>query len=367
VIGKQTDRGPDFGVRQDPNSNALPLSRAAADFQLALSAAGRARKTISWYEDILRSFLAFANDLLGREPVLGEFTLELARAYAVSLDQGAAPGQRRRLQQRPLSRETVRGHMKTLRVFSRWLQREGYLRRHVLLDLAIPRPEHRLFPIFNDSQLAALLKCTTGTGKRARRWSAMLWLLLDTGLRLAEFSGLTLERLDLQRGEARVLGKGKRERLVPIGASALLALRRYLEVRGGPPRGAVFLDDDGRPLSRNAVYRAVRRLSARAGIEGVRCSPHTLRHTFATRFLTLGGDLLSLQRLLGHSPRSLDVTQRYVSLLDADIRAAHRRFSPGDHLAATYAPDLSRTITGERTKATRSPAGPRARHGHAVV
>ncbi len=285
----------------------------------------------------------------------------------MSLNQGAIYGQRRRFQQRPLSRETIRGHLKTLKVFSRWLQRERYLRRNVLQDLAIPQSEHRLFPVFNDHQLAALLKSASGTSNRARRWSAMLWLLLDTGMRLAEFTGLTLERLDLERGEARVLGKGRRERLVPIGSSALFALHRYLEVRGGPQRGALFLDDDGRPLSRNAVYRAVRRLSAKAGIEGVRCSPHTLRHTFATRFLTLGGDLLSLQRLLGHSPRSLDVTQRYISLLDADIRTAHRRFSPGDHLAATYAADLVRAVSGDRMKATRRRVGRPARRGRAAA
>ncbi len=367
MISGRARRGPDFGPLRDSRATTLPLSQAAANFQLALAAAGRARKTISWYEDIVEAFIAFTRKRLGREPLLSDLTLELVRAYSVGLSQPAAHGQRRRLQQRPLSRETVRGHLKTLKVFSRWLQREGYLRRHVLLDLAIPPSEDRLFPIFSDAQLAALLKCASGTSKRARRRSAMLWLLLDTGLRLAEFTGLTLERLDLERGEARVLGKGRRERLVPIGSSALLAVRRYLEVRGGPPRGALFLDDDGRPLSRNAVYRAVRRLSAKAGIEGVRCSPHTLRHTFATRFLTLGGDLLSLQRLLGHSPRSLDVTQRYVSLLDADIRAAHRRFSPGDHLAATYASDLARAVSGDRMKATRPRGGPRVRRGHAAA
>lgn len=332
---------------------AVELPRAAEDFLLALRAAGRARKTITWYDDILRAFLAFSQQRIGREPLVGDLTLDLARAYSVALTQGEVRG-RRRLHQRPASRETIRGHLKTLKGFSRWLQRERYIRRHVLQDLVIPRSEYRLFPVFNDHQLAALLKVAAGTSKRARRWSAMLWLLLDTGLRLAELTGLTLERLDLERGEARVVGKGNRERLVPIGSSALFALRRYVEVRGGPARGALFLDDDGRPLSRNAVYRAVRRLSTKAGVEGVRCSPHTLRHTFATRFLTLGGDLLSLQRLLGHSPRSLDVTQRYISLLDADIRAAHRRFSPGDHLAAMYASDLARAVRGNRMKVNQS-------------
>ena len=131
---------------------------------------------------------------------------------------------------------------------------------------------------------------------------------------------------------------------MPIGSAALYALRRYLEARGGPDRGPVLVATGGRPMSNRAVYRAIRDLGRRAEISGVRCSPHTFRHTFATRYLTLGGDVLTLQRILGRSPRSLDVTCRYVTLVDADLRAAHRQFprattwpasphesSPSDH------------------------------------
>lgn len=99
--------------------------------------------------------------------------------------------------------------------------------------------------------------------------------------------------------------------------------------RQGAPRSDRF----GRALRAFAAISSAgagpARLGARAGISGVRCSPHTFRHTFATRYLLLGGDLLTLARLLGHSPHSLELTQRYVTLLDADLRAAHKRFSPG--------------------------------------
>lgn len=313
-------------VAVDPE---MPLARAAVDFRFALGAAGRSPKTVSWYADILAGFIAFASDALGRAPHLTDLNLELARRYATALVDGGA-GRRRR---RPASVATRRGYLKALKSFSAWLRAERYLRRDPLAGLLVPRAEERLFPVFSDEQLRALLTAAAGDSLRARRWTAALWLLLDGGLRASELTGLTLDRLDLERGEAKVIGKGGRERLVPLGDAAIHAVRRYLAVRGGPPRGALLLDRAGRPLSRMGLYRGVRALGRRADLRGVRCSPHTFRHTFATRFLTLGGDVLTLQRLLGHSPRSLAVTQRYVALLDEDLRAAHRRASPGDALA----------------------------------
>jgi site-specific recombinase XerD len=346
------------GVRRAAAAD-LSLARIASDFRFSLAAGGRRATTVSWYADILDAFLGFATGELGHGPSLADLTVDLARRYAVSLSEPARSGGRSRRRGKPLSRATVRGHIKALKVFAGWLRREGYLSRDALAALEVPRDDRRLFPVFSDSQLDALFRMAEGDSLRARRWTAVLWLLLDTGLRLSELTGLALERVDLELGTARVVGKGGKERLVPIGSAALFALRRYLDRRGGPARGAVFLDDDGRPLSPTAVYKGIRNLGARAGISGVRCSPHTFRHTFATRYLLLGGDLLTLARLLGHSPHSLEVTQRYVTLLDADLRAAHRRFSPGDDLARLggVRPARPPRLMRGRRPARRSPAG----------
>ncbi len=345
----------------------LSLTQVATDFRFALAAGGRRETTVGWYADILDAFVQFATGELGRGPRLADLTIDLGRRYAVSLSEPAKSGGRSRRRGQPLSRATVRGHLKALKVFAGWLRREGYLSRDPLAALEVPRDDRRLFPVFSDGQLDALLRVAEGDSLRAHRWTAVLWVLLDTGLRLSELTGLTLERVDLEVGSARVVGKGGKERLVPIGSAALFALRRYLDRRGGPARGAVFLDDDGRPLSPTAVYKGIRSLGARAGISGVRCSPHTFRHTFATRYLLLGGDLLTLARLLGHSPHSLEVTQRYVTLLDADLRAAHRRFSPGDDLARLggVRPARPPRLMPERRPARRSPAGRPARPARA--
>ena len=332
----------------------MPLARAAVDFRFALSAAGRSPKTVSWYADILAGFIDYAASQLGRAPRLPDLSLELGRRYATALGSASAT------RDRPLSVATRRGYLKALKAFSAWLRRERYLRRDPLAPLTVPRAEERLFPVFTDEQLHALLATAAGDSLRARRWSAVLWLLLDGGLRASELTGLTLERLDLERAEARVLGKGGRERLVPLGDVTVSAVRRYLALRGGAPRGPLLLDRAGRPLTRTALYRGVRSLGRRAGVSGVRCSPHTFRHSFATRFLTLGGDVLTLQRLLGHSPSSLAVTQRYVTLLDDDLRAAHRRASPGDSLARRFG-----AVSRARMPPRRRPVGRAARRRRA--
>jgi site-specific recombinase XerD len=347
-------------ARQTLSQLERPLATAAVDFRFALSAAGRSPKTVAWYADILAGFRAFALAELGHEPLVGDLSLDLARRYSARLGGG---GPRANGSGRAVSSATRHGYLVALKAFAGWLRRERYLARDPLAGLVVPRAEERLFPVFSDQQLGALLAETGGDSLRDRRWAAVVWLLLDGGLRLSELTSLTAERLDLERGEARVLGKGGRERLVPIGAAAVSPLRRYLTQRGEPMGDEpVFLDQAGRPLTRTAVYRGVRNLGRRAGISGVRCSPHTFRHSFATRFLTLGGDVLTLQRLLGHSPRSLAVTQRYVTLLDEDLRVAHRRASPGDHLARRLG-----AVRAARSSGWRRPAGRVARQRRAGV
>jgi integrase/recombinase XerD len=128
------------------------------------------------------------------------------------------------------------------------------------------------------------------------------------------------------------MGKGARERIVPVGNAARQALLRYLRHnQRGDLRDPVFRSRGGGPLGWRGVQQVFNRLKARAGIPG-RCSPHTLRNTFARSYLVNGGDAFSLQRILGHT--TLDMVKRYVALADADLVGRHRAASPADHLMA---------------------------------
>ncbi len=158
--------------------------------------------------------------------------------------------------------------------------------------------------------------------------------MLDTGLRVSEAASVMIGDLELEAGRCRVMGKGSKERIVPIGRRARKAIRRYLVASGrlGQLDVALFGRRGGGPLSVIGLQHLIQRIVAQSSLS-VPCSPHILRHAFARTFLANGGDVFSLQRILGHSPASLEVTRRYVHLLDDDLREAHRRASPVDHLA----------------------------------
>ncbi len=158
----------------------------------------------------------------------------------------------------------------------------------------------------------------------ALRDRALVLLLADTGLRIGEVAALRVEDVDLVAGRIWVRrGKGGKSRVVFASAPVLEALQAYWASRSARPEDPAFTDLEGQGLSADALKRLIRRLGQRAG---VRIHAHALRHFFATQYLRNGGDPLTLKRLLGHS--SLAMVERYVQLVDEDLREAHRRASP---------------------------------------
>jgi integrase/recombinase XerD len=162
----------------------------------------------------------------------------------------------------------------------------------------------------------------------------MIMLLYDTGIRLSELISLDFRKIDFNQSCLVVNGKGNRERTVPFGREARRTLWRYMtSFRPEPDSPQViqmFLTNKGLPLKPRAVQSMLSRLGKRAGISEVRCSPHTLRHTFAKQYLMCGGDVFSLQRILGHS--SLEVVKIYINLLSSEICRQHSKFSPLDNM-----------------------------------
>ncbi|MFC1929012.1 tyrosine-type recombinase/integrase [Chloroflexota bacterium] len=162
----------------------------------------------------------------------------------------------------------------------------------------------------------------------------IIFTLLDSGLMVTELATLQLDDLRLEEGILKVMGKGNRERLILIEKQVRRYLHRYLSYcrpePASPRFGHVFLNADGRPLSRNRIRCRMAAYGRKASLRGVRVSPHTLRHTAAVTFLRNGGDVFSLQRLLGHS--SLEMTRHYCELADVDLKRAHATASPVDNL-----------------------------------
>lgn len=233
------------------------------------------------------------------------------------------------LRGKKLSPITVQDYMRKVRSFFFWAEREGYLDgpNPVVRIPKIKVPKY-IIPALSPQQLQTLLdSCAVDTPLGFRDYT-MLLTFMDSGIRVSELCGLTLDAV--HDNHLVVFGKGDKEREVAFGSTVARALFKYLHQfrkPAAPEEQHVFLSFTGKPLTRKDVWQILHDLSERAGIKGVRTSPHTLRHSFATQWLEHGGDLASVSRLLGHT--DIQTTQVYMkSFQSKEARQQHTRFSP---------------------------------------
>jgi len=215
-----------------------------------------------------------------------------------------------------------------LRALLRYLEAEEWIAANPMERVEKVRTTRKLIETFTQEQVEALLaQCSRSfNGARLR---AIILTLVDCGLRASELCGLTLDGVSWDEGTLKVMGKGSKERVVPFGEATRQSLLAYVSRRGNlRGQGALFVTSLGDALNRHELHRVLSEAGKRAGLTGVRCSPHTFRHTCAVSYLRNGGDAFTLQKLLGHS--DLAMTRRYCELSSADVVAKHRQFSPGD-------------------------------------
>ena len=225
---------------------------------------------------------------------------------------------------------TIHRKSACLRSFYRHLRRDGLLEADPTATLSAPRRARKLPQVLSRGEIEKLLDQPRGTDPSALRDRALLELMYACGLRASEAIGLELIDVDVEEGVLRARGKGSKERIVPIGQAALKALRHYLE-RGRPalvkgaPEANVFVNFRGGKLTRQGLYKIVRRHALSAGLAD-RMSPHTLRHTFATHLLAGGCDLRSVQEMLGHA--DVSTTQLYTHLSSERLKDVYFRAHP---------------------------------------
>src|SRR5437762_7285161 len=243
------------------------------------------------------------------------------------------------LYERGVSRATVARKLASLRSLFRHLARRGLVTANPAAMVATPKLEKRLPHALSEAEVESLLDNVFGTGPRDLRDRAILELLYASGVRVAELVGADLGDLDLsgatKDGMLRVLGKGRKERLVPIGSKSVLAVGSYLRARPklvpedragrAEARDALFLNARGGRLTDRSVRRILNERLRRAALLK-RVSPHTLRHSFATHMLNAGADLRSIQELLGHA--SLSTTQKYTAVSTRRLLEVYRRSHP---------------------------------------
>ncbi len=280
-----------------------------------------------WMERGLSSntLAAYRADLVALGRWLALHNIELTKTQradllafiAARVDAGARP------------RSTAR-QLSSFRRFFRYLMREGVVRDDPTAQIAMPRIGRSLPKSLTEPEVEALLSAPVVTDPLGSRDRAMLEVLYATGLRVSELVSLRVAQVNMNQGVVRVLGKGNRERLIPLGEEAVRWLKSFLD----GPRGEILLDRStdslfptrrGERMTRQAFWHIIKRYARKAGVDR-ELSPHTLRHAFATHLLNHGADLRVVQMLLGHS--DLSTTQIYTHVARERLKEVHSQHHP---------------------------------------
>ncbi len=278
----------------------LDLGKLILHFEQSNKAEGKSPKTVVWYGEMLGGFTRFIMST-GEAAVLANFNATKVREFIIH-EQGRA-----------LSPFTIQAKVRALKVLSSWLYSEGYTSDNLLSNIKLPKAPSKMIHPLAEEEIDRLLGSQNALTAIGSRNTAILVTLLDCGLRSSELCNILFEDAHIEEGYLKVLGKGNKERVVPIGSLAQKVLWRYVfHFRPSPPgeiNEYLFLTLDGRHMGPNSIKLLLKRWGKRAGVP--RLHAHLCRHTYATSFLNQRcGDVFRLQQILGHS--TLEMVRRYV-------------------------------------------------------
>ena len=310
-------------------SGKISLSGWLEYFLLACKTEGKTPQTLQGYKERVGNFVIFNGEMAP-----ADVTSWHLRAYLATL------------QDRKLAPSTISGTYRAIHRFFVFLMAEGAIQQHPMNGMRPPRVPRKLHKGLTADEIKRVMMVATTPAKKdwyphlspdsARgnfleiRNKAIFLTFLDTGLRLAELAGIQREHVDLERGSIIVHGKGGKERRVCVGKMTRLALMKWYVRSAVYKMPGLWLTEEKTQLGREGVQMAIRRMLRRSGITG-KIGPHTLRHTAAQNYLRNGGDLATLQVMLGHS--DISTTQIYLTdIASDDVQRVHEKASPVDRL-----------------------------------
>ena len=293
--------------------------------------------TIKSYREDLTILIEYLTDTLGSCPSPDSLTPLDLRSYVAALHEAG------------YAKSSVARRLASLRSFFRFAQREGLCDSNPAKPLRNPRRDRKLPHFLSGREVGKLLLAPPKSEPMGLRDRAILETLYSAGLRVSELVGMNYEDIDLDEGYVRIRGKGRRERLAPLGSHAIRAIKRWsasisqLKFKKKRDPQAVFLNKFGGRLTTRSVGRMLEKYLKQTGLDQ-RTSPHTIRHSFATHLLERGADIRSVQELLGH--KSLVTTQIYTHLSTSNLRKAYELAHP----RARKTPPVGSTENGPKKK-----------------
>lgn len=275
--------------------------------------------TITFYSQHLSKFLKFMESDFP-DVSLEQIDYTILRDYVSGLKESHSPG-------------GLNHHIKVLKILFKFMIEEGVITENPSRKIPRIKTDQVVIATFSNNQVTAMLEITKHqTDFPGTRNYALITLLFDTGCRISELLNLKINDIQIEEKILTVRGKGGKRRVVPFGDRSLVNLVKYLYKRNKlfGKEGVLFLTKFGDPLTLRMTDKIIERIGNKAKVENVRLSAHTFRHTFAKNWLMNGGDIFSLQKILGH--KTLDMVRNYVNITFRDIQSQHSKFSPGDRL-----------------------------------
>lgn len=289
---------------------------------------GNTKKTIDNYKQQINYFI----DYIGHDKEINELELHDLKNYQSYLSN------KERYENHPfkinqignIDKITLQSYIRQLRVFIKYIYDEGLIQENLCEKFKLPKAPKKVIDVLDKYEIEKVLNAYSESTELQLRNKCIMALMIDSGLRINEVLTLEYDNVHFINNYIKVNGKGNKERLVPMGLITKKLLLKYINYRSIPnfESKILFIDKNKKPMTYNSVKMIFTRLRNKTGIE--RLHPHILRHTFATNYLINGGEIFSLQQILGHT--SLDMVRKYSHLASSYIISNHKRLSPLDNI-----------------------------------
>ena len=293
----------------------MTLKNAYQEFLITQQLRGNSDKTLTYYSNCILPMLTYLNE----ETDTKDLELKQFRDYSVYL------------KNRNITSNSFKTYLKGIKAFLHWLYIEEYTKENFSAKLQLPKAKRKTIDVLTDNEIKTLFKCFNTKNYMELRNCCICALMLDSGLRKSEVVALKLDNVHIFEGYIIIDGKGNKQRIVPIGNHTKKYLIKYISQR---PKYVdcenVFITKDNRPITNSVIDRLFKTLKNRQDLLTPRIHAHLLRHTFATSYLENGGNIYSLQLILGHT--SLEMEKRYVHLTQAKTVINFKNYSPLDNM-----------------------------------